>query len=279
VNPKLQGLQAAIRAARLLPLAEEARLWANLVTNARRNWRFVRENPGFPVPAVRLAYDAYGTVYLGFYRESGVAMAQYLAKIVASHHGRRALKVLEWGCGPGRVVRHLPPLLDGAASVFASDCNRKSIAWCLAHLSSSTFVAHTLEPPLPFDGDFFDCVYGISVITHLSKRMHHAWLDELVRVTRPGGIILLTSHGERYRRFLLPDEVRRFDGGGLVVRDKVREGTKMFTAFHSPAFMRTDLFKDLEILGHRDTGLPYMDQDLWIVRSNPARRHSASSIT
>ena len=91
--------------------------------------------------------------------------------------------------------------------------------------------------------------------------------------------MLLTSHGERYRRVLLPDEVHRFDRGSLVVRDKVREGTKMFTAFHSPAFMRTDLFKDLEILGHRDTGLPYMDQDLWIVRSNPARRHSASSVT
>jgi SAM-dependent methyltransferase len=39
-------------------------------------------------------------------------------------------------------------------------------------------------------------VYGISVMTHLTEGAQYAWLKELRRILKPGGICVLTIHGE-----------------------------------------------------------------------------------
>ena len=38
-------------------------------------------------------------------------------------------------------------------------------------------------------------MYAISVFTHLDEDYQFRWLDELKRVTRPKGVVLLTVHG------------------------------------------------------------------------------------
>jgi len=37
-------------------------------------------------------------------------------------------------------------------------------------------------------------VYAISVFTHLNEELQFLWLDELKRITKPNGILLLTLH-------------------------------------------------------------------------------------
>lgn len=49
-------------------------------------------------------------------------------------------------------------------------------------------------------------VYGFSVFTHLDERMQDMWLLELRRVLNPGGILLLTVHGERAANALLDSD-------------------------------------------------------------------------
>jgi hypothetical protein len=39
-------------------------------------------------------------------------------------------------------------------------------------------------------------IYGISVMTHLTQGTQFAWLKEIRRVLKPGGICVLTTHGE-----------------------------------------------------------------------------------
>jgi len=52
-----------------------------------------------------------------------------------------------------------------------------------------------LFPPTGFADASFDAIYGISVMTHLTAAARDAWLEELARLLRPGGIALVTFNG------------------------------------------------------------------------------------
>src|SRR5947208_884804 len=75
-----------------------------------------------------------------------------------------------------------------------------------------------LAPPLAFDDASFDLVYALSVFTHLTGDLQVAWRDELRRVLRPGGRLLITTHGRSYVPRLDVEERERFESGELVVR-------------------------------------------------------------
>src|SRR5438046_2874585 len=82
-------------------------------------------------------------------------------------------------------------------------------------------------PPLAFANATFDLAYALSVFTHLPEAMQHDWMDELRRVVRPGGYLLLTTHGERYLERLDAGERRQFQNGELVVRWGEAPGTNL----------------------------------------------------
>ena len=86
------------------------------------------------------------------------------------------------------------------------------------------------EPPLPYADDSFDLVYALSVLTHLPVETQRRWLEELARVAREW--VLVSIHGEPYRVRLTEEELRRFDGGEIVVRWGEVAGTNLCTAFH-----------------------------------------------
>lgn len=57
-------------------------------------------------------------------------------------------------------------------------------------------------PPLAFRDNEFDPIYGVSVFTHLPADWQKRWLPQFARILPPGGILLLTVHGERAWRQL-----------------------------------------------------------------------------
>ena len=73
-------------------------------------------------------------------------------------------RILDWGCGCGRVARYASQV-PGIAFT-GCDIDGDNAGWCAAHLSGS-FAATKIHPPLPFDAASFDLVYGVSVFTHL----------------------------------------------------------------------------------------------------------------
>jgi ubiquinone/menaquinone biosynthesis C-methylase UbiE len=110
-------------------------------------------------------------------------------------------RILDFGVGCGRVIRPLHELCldthltDGKLHWFGSDIDAEAIAWCRSALESiGTFVVNSHMPPLPFDDQYFDFVYSISIFTHLPEDMQFAWLSELRRVMRIGSFAMLTTH-------------------------------------------------------------------------------------
>ena len=51
------------------------------------------------------------------------------------------------------------------------------------------------SPPLDFPDDHFELIYSLSVFSHLNYESNLDWLKELARVCKPGGRIILSTHG------------------------------------------------------------------------------------
>ncbi len=266
---RISNLLIDLGARRAFSLIDRLAYWRRLALTARSNRAFRASYPGFASPPLPILWDAQSTTDLAEYKRSGEEAAALFWELIRPHLDgtttSRPARVCEWGCGPGRIIRHLPSLAAGSAVEFyGSDYNRRSIAWCRAHLPGITFLENSLAPPVPVADGYFDLVFCRSVFTHLSAEMHERWIAELRRVVRPDGIVVVTTHGDAYRPRLTAQERARYDAGELVVRMLAGEGRKLFAAFHPPAFVRARLLRGLTIIEHR---AGEGTQDIWVAQS------------
>lgn len=104
------------------------------------------------------------------------------------------LRVLDFGCSSGRVVRVLSAAFPDV-HWHAWDPNRAAVAWARAYLPRISFLTSSDEPPLPYADATFDFVYAISVWSHFDEEVALRWLTEMRRIVRPGGHLLITTHG------------------------------------------------------------------------------------
>jgi SAM-dependent methyltransferase len=123
--------------------------------------------------------------------------------------------VLDFGCGCGRVLRWLMPQLS-TARVFGSDIDRQAVAWCASHLPGGAFTLNAGRPPTGFAAQSFDLIYAISVFSHLDEDFQFYWLNELRRITKPDGIVLLSIHGSFYLDTLEGSMVAEIKAKGLL---------------------------------------------------------------
>jgi SAM-dependent methyltransferase len=108
-----------------------------------------------------------------------------------SFAGRR---VLDFGCGAGRTLRHMLAEAE-TAEVWGADVDAASIEWLSEHLCPPLRALRCGErPPLPFADGSIDLAWAISVFTHLTDASA-AWLLELHRVLRPGGLLMASYMG------------------------------------------------------------------------------------
>ena len=262
-----QKIQQLLRSTHLLTLADKVRCQITLMRNRVGNKAFVAANPGFKLPPVALAYDAYSAPEWEFYKRSGMETAAFLAGVLRKHlPGQTGLRVLEWGCGPARVIRHLPEAIGNDAQVYGTDYNTATITWCRESIPGVHFDNNQLEPPLPFEENFFDFIYSISVFTHLSETVSRQWAAELLRVSKPGDVLSLTVNGDSFTNKMLPQELKSYQETGVLMRAQFEEGKRCFIAVHSPNYVRDVLFKDFKILEHLPAGFPFTGQDIWILQ-------------
>jgi len=211
---------------------------------------------GPPLPPRRLMVRVAGTADADWFLRSG--RAAYDA--IAAHVPVAELDaVLDFGCGCGRVTRYWSTF---AGSVRGSDMSAKAIDWCSANLSFAGFVRNGLAPPFAFDDASFDLVYALSVFTHLTEDVQLAWRDEIRRVLRPGGFLLMTTHGQAYAPRLTEQERARFDAGELVVRWGAVAGTNLCSAYHPERYLRetfADGFAFVELEPEGARGNPTQD--------------------
>jgi SAM-dependent methyltransferase len=258
-------LMETARVMHLLPLMEQLRFQRALVRYSALNRDFIKDHPDFQLPPLQCAYDAFGAIDWNYYFSTGCEVAAKIASIIRSSLGQQRIKVLEWGCGPACNIRHMPGQLP-QAELFGSDYNRETIAWCASAIQGVTFSKNNLEPPLPFESGMFDCVYSLSVLTHLSEANCIAWVKELVRVLRPGGTLIFTTKGDFSAKRLFGRELRKYKSGIPVVRGNAREGKRIYDTVHPPEYVKKVLLEGLEPVEFTPVGMTQYGQDLWVAR-------------
>lgn len=265
-------LSRILRLIGLIRVVDFLRFLAVRLQKRKENKRFKRLHPSVVLPPDYLMYESFQLDYHRYY-VNGRKTAKWLVGLWEKHLDLTGVDILEWGCGPGRIIRHLPDLLP-QARFFGIDYNSRSIHWCQQNLPDITFWTNNLLPPIPsyvrrqtsdVPRQTFSLIYGVSIFTHLSESAHFAWMEEFSRVLQPGGILFLTLHGQSFHSKLSRNEQLDFERGKLVVRGSVKEGHRTFTAFHPPEWVN-GWARGLTCLEHLpgDTG----EQDVWIFRNS-----------
>jgi ubiquinone/menaquinone biosynthesis C-methylase UbiE len=196
----------------------------------------LEENAPETVPPPHLRKRVHGVDDISSFEQVGKTVSFDIYKIIRS--ASIALPtdacILDFGCGCGRIMRYFHKLYV-KGEFYGTDIDKQAIAWCKEHLSYiGNFTQNENWPPLAFDEGFFDFVYSISIFTHLPEDMQFKWLEELRRVTKPGGYLLLTTHGPE----LLPARAKRarqkLMSAGFYYM--VRFGTSGLPRFYQTAF-------------------------------------------
>jgi ankyrin repeat protein/SAM-dependent methyltransferase len=187
---------------------------------------------------------------------------------------RQFENILDFGCGSARVLRWFRDLIP-AASLSGCDINAEAIQWCSENVSFARFANNGPLPPLPYPSGSFDLVYGVSVFTHLDEEYQSMWLAELQRITKPGGVILMTVHGEEEAaRVLPPEELAAFQDSGFLYK-KASEATSVNkmpefyqVAFHSQRYVESAWARFFRIVGYFKHGCMYLQDVVAMLRES-----------
>lgn len=198
MNPQMKPFMDAV----LANYAPFARLSAGLVNQ----WdQFVIHATGYDlIPPVWLRYRIQGTPDIETYVKAGRGSRDSI-ELALESQGRRLADmavILDFGCGCGRTLRWMRDIAGGV-SLSGTDIDAEAIEWNRRTYDYVSFGVNGFEPPLDYPDDSFDLIYALSVFTHLTEEAQFKWLEELNRVLKPGGLLLLTFLGYR------PEKVRR----------------------------------------------------------------------
>ena len=176
-----------------------------------------RRRSGPPRPPRSLSF-----VGGGDFEETGREFLGHFVELGGLSSGDR---VLDIGCGIGRMALPLTGYLDERGSYAGFDVGREMVGWCQRNITRrwSNFEfswapvynakynpfgnVSASEFRFPFPDDSFDFAFATSLFTHLEWPETRHYLAETARVLRPGGACLLTFF------LLTPDSRREIEAG------------------------------------------------------------------
>ncbi len=108
--------------------------------------------------------------------------------------------VLDFGCGWGRYTRFMLRYAH-PDNIFGFDVDTDMIERCKKTFGCCNFITVKSFPPSPVRDGLFNIIFAYSVFSHLSEAAANAWIQEFARITRPGGIVFLTTQGRTFIDF------------------------------------------------------------------------------
>ena len=97
--------------------------------------------------------------------------------------------LLDFGCGDGNMTEYVAHLLP-TTKIYGVDPSSESVELAKKRLPNASF--YTSGPTLPFfENNMFDVIYAAGVFHHIPFNEHKEYLDELHRILKPNGLLIL----------------------------------------------------------------------------------------
>jgi len=109
--PMKQTATRLLRKLHLLSFADRLRFLASAAQYRRHNKRFVAGHRDIVLPPPYMLYESFGKLDYRAYYEGGRESATRIVDMLKKHADLTNARVCEWGCGPARLLRHVPDLL------------------------------------------------------------------------------------------------------------------------------------------------------------------------
>lgn len=156
--------------------------------------------PGFPPAEVQRQFV--GSAY-----ELALGEAANFYRFAQEHMAARAYvdsagaRYLDFGCGWGRIGRFF--LRDFEAGDMAGvDIDPEMVGFCKTADLPGHYAFIANGRPLPFASGGFKLITAYSVFTHLPPALFRFWLQELLRLLAPDGLLVFTVEPPRFLDFL-----------------------------------------------------------------------------
>jgi SAM-dependent methyltransferase len=161
-----------------------------------------RDTAPIPAPANREHYN--GDHHFAYWL-SGYLSYRTIAAI-AARHGVNGGAYFDFGGSTGRLFRHFHFQQQGS-EVWSCDFKLSSVEWNLKHFPTAIKAfQNTYFPYLPLEDRAISLITAMSVFTHIDET-ETAWLLELRRILKPGGVALITIHDE-HTWHVMPEDLR-----------------------------------------------------------------------
>lgn len=146
--------------------------------------------PPFPSLALQEAFT-------GQHGSLGMETAALLYRLIHTDFvpeiAERPLRILDFGCGWGRMLHFFLRDTPGKL-LYGVDPLPMAAAICRANMPGLNIVETDYLPPLPFRSSYFDLIVANSVFSHLPELSSILWVQELFRIIKPSGALVLTTH-------------------------------------------------------------------------------------
>ena len=156
-------------------------------------------------------------------------------------------RVFDLGCASGRVIRHFSAHERGL-ELWGMDINIRHTEWVRRYLDPAIKVFQgTILPSLPLQDQYFSLVYAFSVFSHIDW-LETAWLLELRRILKPGGVAYISIHSEGTWERMRP---------GIPIYDALISGASLIEEYRvTPEFLAGPMPKQKTVFTYR-TGMSY----------------------
>jgi SAM-dependent methyltransferase len=101
-----------------------------------------------------------------------------------------SLRVLDLGCGIGLIDAELQ---DAVGMLCGADVSLESLRYARERARAGHFIHYDGSAP-PFADGTFDAVFASCVLHHVPPAARPRFMDEMMRLLKPGGIALIIEH-------------------------------------------------------------------------------------
>lgn len=190
--------------------------------------------------------------------------------------------VLDFGCSSGRVLRVLAAYRPNLR-YLGCDPNEAAVRWAQQALPGIKFFCSPQHPPLKeLSEHSLDIVCAISIWSHFAPELGLLWFAEMHRVLRPGGHLIITTHGLQsiayYSSRGMRSAAQSSEIQGALYRDGFWYGAEFGpagdwgvvnpswgTAFFSPEWVLTKLCPEWRVLEFA-SGRNQENQDVYVLQ-------------